>query len=258
MPSITEFIQTYYINPVIQGTGYNIYNTLTYGAIFAVMVFLIYKFLQKRINIDEKFFIGVIPYIALGSILRVLEDANIFNSPLFITPLVFFVVFIVAAVSLWISTAIKKDYYRIWFATGAVICAIFSSFMFVKNPGALMVIVIFAFWVSAVYIARELGFNLLKKENAWVFLSHIFDATTTFVAIQFFPYTEQHVVAGFVIASLGPWSMYLLKIPVVLAVLWAVDKDVTNKQQNMFIKFAIVVLGLGPGLRNFLRLLMGV
>ncbi|MBI5347210.1 MAG: DUF63 family protein [Candidatus Aenigmarchaeota archaeon] len=258
-----SFIQKYYIDPIVYGTGYNIFNTLTYGIIFAVMVFAVYRLLKKwKICIDEKFLLSVLPYILLGSVFRVLEDAGIFKSPLFVTPLVFIITFLLAVAALWLSRELekrlKKSYHIIWLLIGAALCVLFGSMRYVKNTGAFIVLRIFALFVAGVYLARELKLTLLYRENAWVFLSHVFDATTTFVAIQFFPYTEQHVIAGLAIASLGPWSMYLLKIPVVLAALWVIDRDVKNRNQNMFIKFAIIVLGLGPGLRNFLRLMMGV
>ncbi len=253
-----DFIQKYYIDPIVYGTGYNIYNTITYGILFAAMVFGIYRLLQRwKIRIDERFFIGILPYIVLGPVLRVLQDAGILNSYLLVTPLLFFLVFAIALAGLWLSRRMSKEaYHKLWFAIGAVLCITAGALLTPANPGALLIVAVFSVWAAGLYAVKE--FVKISAENTWVMLAHIFDATTTFVAIQFFPYTEQHVVAGFVISALGPWSMYLLKIPVVAAVLWLLDKDVKDSNQKTFIKIAILLLGLAPGLRNFLRLLAGV
>ena len=86
----------------------------------------------------------------------------------------------------------------------------------------------------------------------------MFDASTTFVALQFFPYFEQHVLPGFFISMFGPVAMFFIKLPVVAAVLYYLDKDMNEPEKKNFIKIVILILGLGPGLRNFLRLGMGV
>ena len=52
--------------------------------------------------------------------------------------------------------------------------------------------------------------------------------------------------------------MYLLKIPIVLLALYIIDKDVKNEEWNTFLKLAVIVLGAGPGLRNFFSLGMMV
>ena len=42
-----DFFQQYFIDPVMQGTGYNIYNTLAYALILILAVFATYKLLKK-------------------------------------------------------------------------------------------------------------------------------------------------------------------------------------------------------------------
>jgi len=62
-----DFFQQYFIDPVMQGTGYNIYNTLAYALILILAVFATYKLLKKmKISIDDRFVIGVLPYVILG------------------------------------------------------------------------------------------------------------------------------------------------------------------------------------------------
>lgn len=277
------FFAEYFVNPIKYDTGYNIVNTLVYAIILAFAVFVVYKLLEKmKIKIDKKFFFAVVPFIILGGLLRSIEDmaesaggwdpgffviessSGIGRNALFITPLIYFVIFFIAAAALIISILIQKkfkaEYWKIWLCTGAFICGITISYITIKE--------FFALWaVAAIALAWLLSFLAIKKfafksffstENIMILTAHMFDATTTFVSIQYFPYWEQHVVAGFFINAFGPVAMFALKLPVVLIALYVIDKEVKDPQKNIFLKFAVLVLGLGPGVRNFTRLVMGV
>src|SRR3989338_411740 len=112
MPS--DFIQQYYIDPIKYNTGYNIVNTLTYAIILIVAILAVYKLLKRmQIKIDRNFFYAVMPYIALGSILRVYEDflesTGAAGGPLviidvlgharnllFVTPVMYITIFVIA------------------------------------------------------------------------------------------------------------------------------------------------------------------
>jgi uncharacterized membrane protein len=270
-------LQEYFIDPILQGSGYNIINTSVYAIIFALAVIGVYKLLKKwNIIIDRRFWLGVFPYIILGSIWRTLQDAGILNNPLFVTPLIYIVVFAVAIITLIFSRGIAKlrpnflsfppvkrkqaqepthNYYKLWSIIGFALVLASATFLQIQNPAGFIIIGIFALWVIAVFVVRK--FFQYSLDNTLLLLAHIFDATTTFVAIQFFGYYEQHVLAGSFISSIGAWSMYLLKIPVVILVLWVLDREAKGSE-NAFIKLVILILGLAPGLRNFFRLIMGV
>src|SRR3989344_135188 len=70
-----EFFQKYYVDPIIYNTGYNIVNTLTYALLLISAVFLVHRLLLRmHVRIDRHFFYAVMPFIALGSIMRVYED----------------------------------------------------------------------------------------------------------------------------------------------------------------------------------------
>ena len=61
-----EFIKKYYIDSIVYKQGYNIVNTLTWAVILVVAAVLLYKFLEKRIKIDEKFAYANMPFVILG------------------------------------------------------------------------------------------------------------------------------------------------------------------------------------------------
>lgn len=261
---IENILQHYFIEPVETGNGYNIVNTSAYALIFIASLFLLYKiFKRERVKIDKNFLLGVLPYIILGAVLRVLRDANILKSALFVTPLIYFVTALVAIAALFVSRLTEKSkrvsYFKTWFGIGIILDIIAVSFLRIVNLDALLFILgISLVWLLVVGMIRKIFHpKLLSIENSALLMAHLFDATSTFVSLRFFGYAEQHVISNIVINALGPAGMYLLKIPIVLLVLYFVDKERDINMRNL-IKLAILVLGIAPGLRNTLRLAMGV
>ena len=89
--------------------------------------------------------------------------------------------------------------------------------------------------------------------------AHIFDATSTFVAMDFFGYYEQHVLPTFMINLTGSAIiMYPLKIIIILGILYIIDKEVDDCTSNHMLKLAIFILGLAPGIRNFATLILSL
>ena len=288
---MADFFQTYFIDPIKYNTGYNIVNTSVYAVILIGAVILTYMLLKRlSIKIDRNFFVGIIPFIALGGILRAWEDlleaskatAQLLDSPLrdfilidaagvprnmlLISPVIYISIFAVALAALLISLLInskgKWQYHKIWFSIGSMIIAfVLLQLQFVNFSAMLLMIAIAAAWATAFFMAKRISARAKKfftVENYSILSVHMFDASTTFVALQFFPYFEQHVLPGFFISIFGPVAMFFIKLPVVAAVLYYLDKDTNEPDKKNFIKIVILILGLGPGLRNFLRLGMGV
>lgn len=274
---MADFFQQYFIDPVIQGTGYNVYNTATYAVLLIVAVFATYKLLKKmKISIDNKFIIGVLPYVILGGLLRALEDASILNSFFFKTPIIYMVIFAVAFVSLLASKIIEMlsrkvhkviAYYKVWTVIGFILVIAGLTQIALHVPFAFAAIITLSiFWTVLLIFLKKLSdrthkLHFMTWENTALIAVHMFDATTTFVALQYFPYFEQHVLPSFLIAIFGPAVMFVLKFFVVGAVLYVLDKELKEKkdlEKRKFIKLVILILGLAPGLRNFFRLIMGV
>lgn len=290
------FFEQYFIDPIRYNTGYNIVNTSVYAIIFVVLVFAIYRSLKKiGIAVDKKFIIAITPYLALGGILRAVEDlweatgmtqslVNTFLSPfilfdannvarnlLLISPLVYITMFVIAGISLAVALLLERtqkiEYYKTWFAIGIILNILLLTQVRIVDQFALIsVLIISSIWFFLIWFARYknifgLRDKVLSTENSLLLGAHMFDATTTFVALQFFRYFEQHVVAGFFVNIFGPAGIFVLKLPVILLVLYYLDKELAlpnDIEKRNFLKIAILALGLGPGLRNYLRIVMGV
>lgn len=97
-----------------------------------------------------------------------------------------------------------------------------------------------------------------QKINLAIIFVHIFDATSTFVAVDFYNYAEQHVVPNvFLELANSAITMFPLKIIVMGAVLYSIDKYIDDVYSRDTLKLAVFILGLAPGLRNFLTLAFG-
>ncbi len=103
-----------------------------------------------------------------------------------------------------------------------------------------------------------LGTNLI------LFFGHFLDASATFVAIDYFGYAEKHVLPTFLIESFNTAAVMLpLKGFIVVLIIYFMDilykKDFQdNPTLTGLVKVAVLVLGLAPGIRDLLRLAIGV
>ncbi|MFQ5888095.1 MAG: DUF63 family protein, partial [Candidatus Hydrothermarchaeales archaeon] len=120
----------------------------------------------------------------------------------------------------------------------------------------------------AIYVVSDF-FEVSKvfrtKENIVIIFSHILDGSATFVGINLFHFTEEHILPEFLINMAGGNAIIMipLKIVVILLALYIIeewyqeeietgeDMETTENYYKMF-KFIFFILGAGPGLRDTL------
>ncbi len=106
--------------------------------------------------------------------------------------------------------------------------------------------------------------TFLTAINPLIIFAHMFDASATYRGISAYGYIEKHVLPALAIELTGTsLVMYPLKIALIFIVIYSIDvwyydelKEIPNVKR--LLQFAIIVLGLAPGIRNMLRLAMGV
>lgn len=270
---IGRFISEYYVDPIIYGDGYNVVNTLTYAIILGISLFAVLKLLAIfKIKIDERLIVATSPYIVFGASMRVLEDVQIFSPPLsymFITPLIYFTAFFITAGLLFGCILLErkgiiKDYAKPFFAAGLISILIIIAALATKDVNdwwwAPIIIFSLAFTFTGVIylIARylKLGFLTIPL-NVAILGAHMFDASSTFVAIDVVRgFVEKHVVPVFFINMTNTsFVMYALKLAVFIPVIYIIEKYFKDDKDMYYIlKFALLVLGFGPGIRNTLEL----
>jgi uncharacterized membrane protein len=107
--------------------------------------------------------------------------------------------------------------------------------------------------------------------NLSLFLAHFLDASATYVSIDRpfgldipVGYGEKHVLPGFLISAFHTAAiMFVLKLIIVSLVVYLIDIEFksdlgSNPRLVGLIKLCILILGLGPGTRDLLRLMLGV
>jgi uncharacterized membrane protein len=278
-----EFLQEYFIDPVLANGWFNPVNTAVYSVILIAAVYLVYRMLEKmNVKIDNSFILAVVPFIIWGSTTRVLHDAafagklspalNVFySSNIFPTPGSYIITFSLALLVLIASLLTQRlsglAYWKVMLVVGTALVLFNLTLLPVENLFPLWLIGgVTLLWTGMFFSWRplfaRLGIGplsdyyhtLLSRENLLILSAHFLDATATVVALTHFGYLEQHVVPRALFPLFGPYAMFLLKGLVVLPALWAIDRYAEDKRFKKFLKLVVLILGLAPGLRNLVRL----
>jgi uncharacterized membrane protein len=249
-----DFFYTYFIRPIYSGEGYNIFNTIAYSFVLLAFLYIIYK-ISKRIGFkwDINALIASAPFIALTSFARVLTDAGIYERGFWtVTPGIEVLILIPSVLFiLGVYHFFREKYVKICFVVGSLLALSQLLSLSYPNPlGMLLISLYTAVSVIPLKLLRK-RIDLLKPDLNFIALAvHFFDAAATSVSIRFFSYAEQHVLPSFMISILGPETMFLLKAIFVGLALWII-RDVEDAD---VIRIVIIFLGLGPALRDSLRL----
>lgn len=272
---IRQIISTYFI----EETGYNPLNTIVYSLIGLVLIFLIIRLVEfinsvgrKRwpeahIDIfpDRWFGLALIPYIMMGSVMRALNDTDIITTRLLETPLIFFLIIILALSALIISYLIGVQTMKDWrwgFGGIGFVVLLFPvvqiGFLVENWKGGLQVGAIAGLWVAGLITARYLfGKRYFSDENLPVLATQMFDASSTFVAVTWWGYIEKHVLPSFLFEQLGTWIFFPIKFFLVLGALisfdYLLEEDPILKR---WLKVVIFLFGMATGMRDLLRLMM--
>jgi len=277
--ALRQFVETYYINPIIHDTGYNPVNTITWAFVLVLCLFLTLKLLKKlEIAIDHRFIATVAPYIVVGASLRVMEDAELVTPPLsylLITPFIFFLVFACCIALLILSVKVscsknRGDYnYTLPFGLIGLLWMIANLTILVSMEEVIAPWVLFAvtgisgILISVIYvISRIFGIHFLTERlNVAVLAAHLLDASSSYIGIDMLGYTGKHVLEGLIVTYAGTAAgMYPLKLGILIPLLYLLDTQFTDEEVDLknLVLLALLIIGLAPGVRNTLRLMVGV
>ena len=268
---LAAWIYRYYINPIIYDTSYNPVDTVTWATVLGLAILgLIRLFRRWHISMDVRLVISTLPYILAGSSLRVIEDADLVDTPwryLLITPIIFFVVFLITAASLAITRKIRgEEFYQSYAAVGIAWTVL--NLAILSTQGFRNAWVIFAVFVigtaitGGILLCRRalpwLGF-LDDRFNLMIIYAHMLDASSTYIGVDWFSYYEKHVLPTFLIDLTGSAAiMFPLKLIILLPVLSMIDRSIEDPSLRNLVKLTLITLGLAPAVRNTLRLALGV
>ena len=278
--------------------GYTIVSELTYGIILVISLFLIYKLLKKiKISINWIFCLSLMPYIIFGPVTRVLEDTGYFSPPIvyfFISPLIYIQIAGYAILFLLIGYFIEKKWKKKYFTTNTILfvggVTLLSPFLIlivqwmagyqwsnssgVRFDVFLLIIGIVTLISLIVYFFPRLAksrkdISVYKNPlNLSIIVGHMIDGLTSYVSIydplnMGLPrYLEKHPASNFLM-ELWPPLFPIVKFILIIMVIYVFDilyKDELKNHANLvgLIKIGILILGFSPGLRDLLRVTMGV
>lgn len=272
-----SFIDEYFIKPLRTGEGYNLVNTLVYSFLFIIVAYLLYKFTRRRIKFDVQLLYSLLPLMLAASTLRVLEDLNLVSS-LLVTPIIWILFLIYGALLLKLGLCLEEKGLiglRLFFFLAGIITLLPLFLIYLSaNPKNLLAFLLVSCWFSIllvpIILLRSLGSSrILRDDLAFSSLvSHLFDAVTTFVALEYNPiwraefgisnYFEQHVLPRFMIGLFGPMVIIPVKLIVISIFLILIFSQCKDKQLRNFLLIAACSLAIIPGARDFLRLLIPV
>lgn len=276
---IQEFIDKYYLEPLKQDSGYNLVNTLTWAIIFVIAIILIYNhfFKKKNIEIDRDFMISLIGWIIFGSTLRIIRDMKLIETIFLVTPIIYIVVFIPTFLTLLIGLHLKNTMkiklMHTWGLTSYTlslinIIIIISRAETMNINGFLAVYAIWFPWFALITISSKLLSGRFPSNwNMIAIMSHMLDASGTFISMTYYGFIEKHVLGRTIIDFLetnnillingsGSWIMFALKLAVIPIALLVIDRYSETETEKKFLKMAIIILGLSIGIRNSLSVLL--
>jgi uncharacterized membrane protein len=237
---------------------------------------------RAGITVDEKLIISTLPFVLFGGLLRVVEDTGMIQSDLrflLVTPLIFFVVFLFTAGSLFLSSILEKrrivkEYSHLYGGIGgaaAAVCAgvlIYFGLTFtILGIKELLIILALAgttsliLWAGLRYL---LGWDFVSYPlYGYLIFGHMLDASATSYGIDLhaIPYAEVHVVGSTLISLTGTaFSMFLLKLAVIIPAVYIMEqyKKEGNRELWFIIVLCMIVLGLAPGIRDLGRMVLYV
>lgn len=262
LDSIIQFIQDnfLYLHP-----GYTLFNTIVFGIILGIAVILVIKMFKYIKKDPGDLLIPLIPFIFLGSGARALVDNGIYPLTLWlVTPGIYILTGLITIMTLLISVYVERktnfDYRYFMLIVGVILCI--PNIIYINHINWVAFFEVIGAWalVSSIFVLIRNKWSLLKnKLNLSALLAHLFDASSTFIAVDFYGYGEQHVLPNALTGLAGTAAvMFPLKIAVILLALYVIDEYIEDNTIKNMLKLAIFILGLAPGLRNFLSLIMGV
>ena len=277
-----------FLPDIIQTTffsGYTIFNTVVYTLILVIFILAIIKMFRK-IEIDPiSIFYSIIPFIFLGSSTRALVDNGIYPKTIFlITPGLYILVGMITIFSFLFSIYLFNKGgidYRYTLLSFGILFSLPNIFFFSNvNFTAIAYVILTWILVSTIflamtffvlYIKNNIGQNNGEKKfsntlekikkykiNFSILLAHLFDASTTYVAVEYYNYYEQHVLPNAINQLFDTYlTLFPMKIIVIIGALYIIDQYFDDLMIKNLLKLTVFVLGLAPGLRNILTLAIG-
>lgn len=264
--SVSGFVDTYFIQPMVNNSGYNIVNTSVYAIILVGFVYLLFRLLDKlKFEFDRRLLFTLLVYSFFAAIFHTLSDSGALPRNFWtVSPGIWLSIGIPIISIILLSKVFEKRVKIRYDKLATTIGAVFIALAFLAyNIIDYSAVVLILFFNALIGFSLVLFLEKLKifKNKLWkhaVFFQ-MFDGVTTFATLQFYPnYFEQHVLGNIFINIFGPFGMVIMKVVVILPLLYIIERNEEDKKVREFLFIIVAILGALPGFRDALRLFAGV
>lgn len=240
-------------------------------AILFVVMWLASRYLFRFVELDIFLFYAMVPVMVFAISIRVLADAGVFekNELWSVTPGIYIVGTLLGVLTIMMGKMIEKRYgiayWKNAFILGSVPAAYFSYRLYLEMRSPLHMfqpIVLALLLTSAIYLGSRVSQTtrvFRSSENTAIIFAHMLDASATFIGIDKYGFSEEHILPELFINMAGTaFIMIPLKITVILGALYLLDMwkedDEGSDLYYKMVKFVFFIFGFGPGVRDSLLL----
>ena len=249
-----------------------VYTPLDYAiglAILFAIMWLAARYLFTILELDKRFAIAMAPVMVFAISVRVLADAGVFpkNDLWSVTPGIYvtgtiFGIFVILG-GKWLERLKNIAYWKGSIIIGAPVAFYFTYLLFqrMRNPYLSLQPVFLALILTlAIYILSNFtaATRLYRElENVIIIFAHMLDASATYIGIDRYGFSEEHILPELLINTAGTALVMIpLKMIVVLGALYLLDRWREEEEGSdlyyKMIKFVFFIFGFGPGTRDSL------
>ncbi len=293
----TPNASTAWYNGVQAEEGYTFISEITYGIILIIALYAIYKLLKKlKITVDWKFALALMPYILFGPVGRTLEDSGYFSEPFvywFISPLIYLQIAVYALLFLLLGYYLER---RIKHKLISVNKVLFYGGLLFLIPSLYLIAIwiigdqwgassgvrfdVFVIVVCLVCLVVGLVYLFVFRYrhnekiqvyktplNLAMLFGHLVDGVTSYISIKDpfsmgLHYSEKHPASNTLLNIWGP-LFPIVKFILIILVIYVFDVLYKKELKDHLtlinlLKIGVLILGFSPGIRDLLRVTMGV
>ncbi|MFH1773491.1 MAG: DUF63 family protein [Methanobacteriota archaeon] len=249
---------------------YTLQDYLISIAILLTILALLRRFLFHIVKLDKYFAVSLVPAIVFGIAVRVLADAGFYlksdwwsvTPGIYLTACAFGSAYLAA--SLYVQKKSGIEYWKLSLFIGTLVLPYFLLNLagYMKHPLRIFYPLAIAMLISGLVYSTSLLCEKTRifrmKENFIIIFAHLLDGSGTFIGMEYFGFSEEHIIPEMLINLAGSAAIMIpLKLAVILAAIYLIEKWKEEEGVDLYyriIKLTLFILGIGPGTRNALLL----
>jgi len=250
------------------------YTYMDYAVAFAILLVIIEfcrRFVFTAFELDRGFLYAMAPVVLFAISIRVLVDAGVYEkSKLWnVTPGVYVLGVVFGLLEITAGKLVERhrgvEYWKTSIALGLPVAGYYFTKLLLRMErplNSIQPIALALLLTLGIYLLSSLfeSWQVFRRsESIAVIYAHMLDGSATFIGIDRYGFSEEHIIPELLIKKAGTaFVMIPVKILIVLAALyllhqWSEGEEGSDLYYKMLI-FVFFILGFGPGVRDSLLL----